>query len=208
VGTNEAMAVRNGSNLPVVFADSCSTASFDQNDAFGEELLLNPAGGAIAYLGNTRWSWIGLGDDIERLFWSRLLRPGYARPLGLAFDARMQMLSTPGWQMLWKWSCLALNLLGDPAMRPWTGVPSRIAVQAPARTTRHSTVAVRVSSPKGVPVAGARVCLYQRGRLLLTAVTSDAGTVSFTLSGAARGQATVTAIRPGAVPVQRQIEVV
>lgn len=203
VGTDDAKALTNGISLPVMFSDSCSTGSFDQNDSFGEEMLLNPAGGAIAYLGNTRWSWIGLGDDIERIFWHKLFGFGSStRRLGVAFDARMQILTTPGWKMLWKWSCLALNLLGDPAMRPWAGVPMRMHVKAPLKTTRFSTIVVGVADASGMPVPGALVCLYQRGTLFRTGISSAQGTVMLSVSGAHAGTLTVTATKPGCVPSQ------
>ena len=54
-----ARGLRNGKPGFIGYADSCLTNMVDANDAFSEELLTNPNGGAVGYVGNTRFSWIG-----------------------------------------------------------------------------------------------------------------------------------------------------
>ena len=53
----------NGNELPVVFADACLTAGFDNYghywQVFGERWLFAKGGGAIAYEGCTRLNWLG-----------------------------------------------------------------------------------------------------------------------------------------------------
>ncbi|MDF2630667.1 MAG: hypothetical protein K0R39_4498 [Symbiobacteriaceae bacterium] len=209
VGGAQADALSGGMNLPVVVADSCSTGNFQANDAFGEKMVLNPNGGAIAYLGNTRYSWIGMGDDVERLFWDRLFVGNHTASLGTGFGARfMTLYGGTGWTVLWKWIILAQNLLGDPSLRPWAGVPQRIALRVAAKATPSTTLRIGVTDAVGHPVAGARVCVYQAGRLVRTGYSDAAGRVSVSLSGAARGAVTVTAVKAGAVPVQQMVTVV
>jgi hypothetical protein len=209
VGRTEAQNLTNGGNLPVVVADSCSTANFQDSDAFGEKLLLNPSGGAIAYLGNTRYSWIGMGDDVERLFWSALFYPGGTASLGTGFGARFATLASgTGWIVLWKWIVLAQNLLGDPSMHPWAGPPARLALHAPFKATPLSTITVAVTDAAGAPMAGARVVAYQAGKVMRKAYTDATGKAAISLSGMVRGKATVTALKAGAVPAQQQITLV
>jgi len=209
VGNNEAGILHNGMNLPVVVADSCSTANFEENDAFGETLLLREGGGAIAYLGNTRYSWIGMGDDVERLFWDVLFQPGgRTNRLGHAFDARVLKLLGPGWVVLWKWTVLAQNLLGDPALRPWAGAPGRMSVRLPLKATPLVSVPVVIKDTAGNPVSGATVTVYQRGRLIRTARTDARGAVAISLAGASAGSALITALKQGFVPIQQSILVV
>ncbi|HYF78921.1 MAG TPA: C25 family cysteine peptidase [Symbiobacteriaceae bacterium] len=209
IGGAQADALANGGNLPVVVADSCSTGNFQSNDAFGEKMVLNPSGGAIAYLGNTRYSWIGMGDDVERLFWDRLFVGSHTASLGTGFGARfMTLYGGTGWSVLWKWIILAQNLLGDPSLRPWAGVPQRIALRVSGKATTSSTLRVGVTDAVGHPVQGAKVCVYQAGRVVRTAYTDATGRVSVSLAGAARGAVTVTAVKPGAVPVQQMVTVI
>ena len=87
------------------------------------QLLNNPAGGALAYVGNSRFSWIGVGDDFQRLFWQRL---STTRHLGLLADSRCELVHTAGLHPTnTKWVVLSLNLLGDPELPIWTRVPRR-----------------------------------------------------------------------------------
>jgi hypothetical protein len=90
----------------------------DANDAFSETLLNNPSGGAVAYVGNTRFSWIGVGDDFQRAFFHRLTA---TRHLGLLNDSRCSVYGTTGSMLGYdRWVVFALNLLGDPEMRVYT----------------------------------------------------------------------------------------
>jgi len=43
--------------LPLISATACSTSRFSDYDCLGEQFLLNPNGGAIAYFGATRIAW-------------------------------------------------------------------------------------------------------------------------------------------------------
>ncbi len=52
----------NGLELPVIFAMACSTSRFADYDGIGEILMANPDGGAIAYFGSTRVSWLYVGE--------------------------------------------------------------------------------------------------------------------------------------------------
>jgi hypothetical protein len=209
VGSTQAEAVTNGMNLPVVVADSCSTNNFEASDAFSEKLMLNPNGGAIAYLGNTRFSWIGMGDDVERRFWDALFVGGTTASLGAGFASRfLTLTSGSGWVVLWKWAILAQNLLGDPSLRPWAGVPRRLTLRTLLKATPVSAIAVAVADTAGSPVAFARVCAYQKGRLMRIGYTDAAGRCSVTLMGAARGGVTITATRAGCVPVQQIVSVI
>jgi hypothetical protein len=101
------------------YADSCLTNEFDSNDAFSEALLKNASGGAVAYVGNTRFSWIGVGDDFQRAFFHRLTA---TRHLGLLNDSRVDVYGTSGaWSGYERWAIFTLNLLGDPEMQVYRG---------------------------------------------------------------------------------------
>ena len=54
----------NGHMLPVVTSVACSTARFDDGTSISERLVLEPGGGAIAYIGPTREAWTYAGNSI------------------------------------------------------------------------------------------------------------------------------------------------
>jgi hypothetical protein len=106
----------NGNKYFIAFADSCLTNDYEYADSMSESLVNNPHGGAVAYVGHTRFSWIGLGDDFERAFFHELVN---TRHIGLMHNSRLNVLLTSSRGPLDhynKWSVLALNLLGDPEM--------------------------------------------------------------------------------------------
>jgi hypothetical protein len=123
LGNAVASGITNTNKYFIAFADSCLTNAYSHSDSMSEDLIKNPNGGAIAYLGHTRFSWIGIGDDYQRAFFHELVN---TRHLGLLHNSRLNVLLTnPSWHVH-KWSVLALNLLGDPEMEVWTHKPFRI----------------------------------------------------------------------------------
>ncbi|HST49454.1 C25 family cysteine peptidase [Jatrophihabitans sp.] len=110
-----ARGLTNGSLGFIGYADSCLTNQFDTSDAFSEELITNPHGGATGYVGNTRFSWIGVGDNFQRAFFHRLTA---TRHLGLLNDSRVTVFGTTGyWAGYERWAIFTLNLLGDPELQ-------------------------------------------------------------------------------------------
>jgi hypothetical protein len=115
-----ARGLTNGELGFIAYADSCLTNQIDANDAFGEELLKNPDGGAVAYIGNTRFSWIGSGDDLQRAFFKRLTT---TRHIGLLNDSRVTNLNYNSGGATARWATYALSLTGDPEMPVWRYEP-------------------------------------------------------------------------------------
>lgn len=125
LGSGRAASITNNNRYFIAFADSCLTNAFESNDSMSEELLKNPNGGAVAYLGHTRFSWIGLGDDYQRAFFHELV---HTRHLGLMHRSRLDILQSHPNDHYHKWTVLALNLLGDPEMEVWKSKPFRVVI--------------------------------------------------------------------------------
>ena len=158
-----AQSLRNGPLCFVGYADSCLTSEFDSDDAFGEALVTNPDGGAIGYVGNSRFSWIGIGDDYQRAFFDRLRT---TRHLGQLNDTKVAVAAANSPSAYWRWPVFTLNLLGDPELR----------VRRQARRTLTFDITddlsrLRVLDAEGLrPVPGATVRL-STGRLSAGRVT-------------------------------------
>jgi hypothetical protein len=120
-----ARSLNNGLPGFIGYADSCLTGDFADSgwDVMNKALLNNTIGG-VAYVGSTRFSWIGQGDDFQRLFWARLATNNR---LGAMVDSKVELVHAAGLNT-WcsKWTIMALTLHGDPEMPIWNRVPRRL----------------------------------------------------------------------------------
>ena len=185
-GVAMANALTNGANAFIAYADSCLTNQIDAEDAFSEALLKNPDGGAVAYIGNTRFSWIGLGDDHQRAFFHRLTS---TRHLGLLNDVRVHAVDMAYWHAYGRWAAFALNLMGDPEMpvwrKGWRKYNPEIVWEKPSLKW---PIKVKVKKPKpGEPQEDVFVHLRQGDFERLARPDRD-GVVTFDLAGASAGE--------------------
>jgi hypothetical protein len=202
-----ANALTNGYETFIGYADSCLTNQVDASDAFSEALVYNPNGGAVAYVGNTRFSWIGNGDDFQRAFFHRLTAVDH---LGLLNDSRCGLLGTAGYPPDQRWTIFALNLLGDPEMKVRKG-PLRffdilVGDGVLTRLSRHPVKikVVETRPPKPVPpdpppLADILVHIRQGEKTIATR-TDRNGEARFDLSSLDVGDVVLTVSEDGFVP--------
>ena len=171
----------NGYHTFIAYANSCLTNDFQWEDSMSEDLLENPNGGAVAYIGFTRFGWIGLGDDYQREFFKRLKS---IRHLALLNDSRFNLPTSGDKQ---KWTIFAQNLLGDPEMPLWVGKPNDMKVTHPAKIFKtHQNVLVKVTNSSGAALAGAVVC-FAMGDWVASAVTDANGQADLHITPPATG---------------------
>lgn len=176
-----AQALTNGQPGFIGYADSCLTNQFDHDDAFSEALVTNPDGGAVGYVGNTRFSWIGVGDNFQRAFFHRLTT---TRHLGLLNDSRLGVYGTTGaWTGYDRWAIFTLNLLGDPELRVYRSVLPRLRIRISDPLDRIIQVEPRLAPlrpsrpvPDPPPLEGIRVHVVSGDRTF-EGITDDAGRV-------------------------------
>jgi len=190
----------NGHMGGVAFADSCSTNAFDEDRAIGEALLTSPAGGFAAYIGNTRYGWIGYGANCEQLFWSRL---PVTRHVGEMLNSKI-VYAHDGADF---WSIFALNLVGDPEMPLWVGVPDDMVVEHPTRVRDGSLFAVGVRAADGTPLPFSRVTIVFADGSMVSGLTDAAGQRAFLARGAAGDRLQVTVTRTDYRPYLGEIVV-
>ncbi|MBL0743679.1 C25 family cysteine peptidase [Chryseolinea lacunae] len=201
-------ASNNGSHTYIAFADSCLTNQFDDNDAVSEHSLFHPDGGAVAYIGNSRFSWIGVGDNFQRAFFHRMTT---TRHLGHLNDTRVSMVDegTGFWRLYNKWVVYAQNLMGDPEMPVWTrtplimipSIPTEWDVRKPLPIhTDHRVIFIRLPLP-GV------FAHIQQGTLQRTGTTNAAGDVTLSITGFTSGPAELTLSKIGYKPVIATINI-
>ena len=164
----------------VVYVDSCLTNEFDQpaGDAVSERMLTQAGGGAVAYLGNTRYSWIGLGSGFERAFW---LRMRTTRHVGALHNTKAGYASGgPNEQ----WVNFAMNLMGDPELEIWRQDPGIMRfTDVSSEVIQGNRIRGRVIDTRtgaGVPLA--RVTLSGPG-VYQTDIADGSGNFEFTPAG-------------------------
>lgn len=200
----------NGYETFIGYADSCLTNQIDATDAFSEALVYNPSGGAVGYVGNTRFSWIGVGDNFQRAFFHRLTAVDH---LGLLNDSRCGLLGATGYQTVYeRWAIFALNLMGDPEMKVKKG-PSRffdiyvgdgLVTELKRRPIKIRVVEARPPKPvppDPPPLADVLVHIRQ-GETSFTARTDRNGEAQFDLSSLATGEVVLTVSQDGFAPYQ------
>ncbi|HEX5110827.1 MAG TPA: C25 family cysteine peptidase [Vicinamibacterales bacterium] len=208
-----AQSLTNGWHTFIGYADSCLTSQFDSEDAFSEDLLKNPNGGAVAYVGNSRFSWIGVGDDHQRAFFHRLTSTPH---IGLMNDTRCTAVDLGYWHAYARWIIFALNLMGDPEMRVWRSRRRPLTVAVRWHGDLREPLRVEVKPRKPVPprppeppewLEDVVIHLRQDGFERIDRPGPD-GTASFNLREALPGKLTLTVSHPDFAPFVRELDVV
>lgn len=163
-------ALTNGHGTGIVYVDGCLTGAFDyvEGHCLGEEFLVNPDGGSAAYIGNSRFSWIGSGAEIERCIWE-----------GLSWNVRIGLLHRRKAACLQHgahaWAQYSLNLLGDPEMSLWIDQPIDMAVDHENVMEPPFPIEVYVRGPDGGPVERAVVCITGPDGVFMADYTNSEG---------------------------------
>ncbi len=177
---------RNHGRYFIAYAPSCNTAQpdFVRDDvrlrSLGEVMVLQPEGGAVAYVGYTRIG-VGAGTRQQEIFWDNLRRFGR---LGMA--AGTPSSTTQDLDDMYQY--YNQILYGDPNMAVWREVPNTYEVSYPDYVDLSQDSMQVTVLHGGVPVKNQRVTLlagwHDDGRApayFQTKVTGDAGTAAFSL---------------------------
>ncbi len=200
VHRDDVALLANGFKGGAVYAESCSTGRFDDNDCVAEHFVKTATGGAAAYVGNSRYSWVGSGDDLEREFWKGL---SSYRNVGRLHNRMSWMTdSAPH-----RWAIFALNLMGDPELPLWIKPPAVLAVSHPSCVLPPDRIAVLVRDAAGAPVVNARLCLTGPAGQFALAFTDAEGRGFLPSSDYARGDiAMLVAVATDCVPYRGEVE--
>jgi hypothetical protein len=106
-----------GRRLPLWVTASCDTAPFDtQEDNLAENALLNPSGGAIAFLGTARTVFMNLNQQINKAFMSEVLASTNGQRHSIGEALRLAKNSLVDTNSDLSQNKLHYVLLGDPAL--------------------------------------------------------------------------------------------
>lgn len=198
---------------PIVAVFTCSTGDFNytcETEAFMRKGDVSTPRGAAAAMGfatsNTHTAY---NNAVAGGFWSTFLDLGVTQvgPCMFAGKATLVLNLPPGDANAGRYSNWA-NLMGDPGMDMWCGVPDQLQVTlAGGSTISLGTAGVEANVlADGQPVAGVTVCLRQ-GTFMSRGLTDDSGTVLLAVDGASAGTVALTASKPDFLPDRESINI-
>lgn len=199
LSVNMVKNLTNGYHSFIGYADSCLTNAFDFNDAVSEYSVCNPNGGAVGYVGYTRFGIIGAGDDFQRAFFHRLTS---TKHLGLLNDIRCTMVHGPSGEGANKWTIFAQNLVGDPEMPVWGGSPRILKVAFPRVLDRRKMFSIKIDQQflaNDHAVEDIAVHIQQQNFSRLVHMDSN-GLATFDISMAQLGKLDITVTLDGLIP--------
>jgi hypothetical protein len=147
IRTTHANTLTNSSRNPIFYGAGCLSNAIDRQHTIAKSFMLNSNGGAVAYIGNSRYGISipgdpgnGPSDNYNKSFYNSLFNKGIDN-LGQAFaDSKVALVSscTHPADASYRYLQYGLNLLGDPETKIWTSkdtVSSKLSVTAQNQLT-------------------------------------------------------------------------
>ncbi|UCG43869.1 MAG: hypothetical protein JSU73_04420 [candidate division WOR-3 bacterium] len=165
----------NGPRLPVVLGGTCATVTLAPYESmYGDQFVRagtsDRLGGAVAYFGTTQ-----SGGHIARQR-SNCFR-GFFRSLFEAGEPSLGLATLNGRQAVRSGQVRyeEWNLLGDPELNVWTGVPQRLEVEHDTVVDLGPVSLEVLVRQRTTPVPGAVVCVSMDSTVHAVDTTDDAG---------------------------------
>ncbi len=125
------------SNMPyinILNSIGCMCGATDYiagGDCFGEKLVNNPDGGALAVIFNSRFGWgappnFGPSEEIDSLFYHTLFYDSIYTLGALHNISKNGLIPNISWFGTWAWCIYELNLFGDPELDVFTDYPQSL----------------------------------------------------------------------------------
>lgn len=149
--------------------------------------LIGSPRGAVAFVANSRWGWVGSSYLLHRSFFDSL----FAHPDRPAIAAMYESQA-----VYWYYRDLVYGqlFLGDPTVRVYASVPGRLAITIGDSSGME---VARVTS-NGHPVSGATIILSDSGVVVSTGISDGGGRVVFEIELAMGREYALAAQAPGA----------
>ncbi len=183
----------------LVYSIGCDNGAFDMdappfaatNPCVAEMYLAKPDGGAVGFIGYSRWGWVATSWKLADAF-IKSLYDDDALPSEALRDSKMLY---PSYRDL----CYGLNFFGDPAMHYWSMTPQASTLHIPSITAAGQNELLVGFRSGEDPIADARVTLTQNGEIILESQTDALGLVIIEFDFNVEDEFTVTVYRNGYV---------
>lgn len=213
---SDADNLRNGADLPLVYSIGCWPAAFDLDDesCIAEHFIAASRGGAVAFIGNSRYGWgapgnptYGHSDRFMQVFYGRLFGGGQVNAGVALAVSKASFIPFSQEENVYRWHQYQLNLLGDPEMPIWTAEPSELAVTHPDSLPSGFSELDVVVWDAGGPVEGALVCAMNSTDVYERARTGSDGTAALNFETAATENIALTVTAPDRRPYEALVGV-
>jgi hypothetical protein len=192
----EAQLCNNLNNPSLLYADACTTSSYDKNDGnIGEILISHQNRGAIGYIGALRVTWYSLNDyDLEilnrgnaKLFWKVFFEENKYQQGRALYDSKMAYMNSIYFQVFssiqkeWeRKNLLTYNLLGDPETDIYTNTPIEVKTGiVPNSVYGGELVSLNITNKREKVVPYARVHITTEDGIYHTIYADENGIVKF-----------------------------
>jgi len=207
LGNSDADLLTNGTRVGVLMGENCTSAAFDFN-CIGERFILNQNGGAVCYMGSTRFdypttAWSFQDERFRVLFQQGVTHLGQAMALSKATFVSLSWADDS-----YRWTQFVQEYLGEPHMPMWTAEPATLNVtHAPQFEAGSDSYQVLVMSG-GSPVDSALVCLWKTNEDYKVAFTNSSGVALLPFSPNTQGSFSVTVTKQNCIPYEGTAQVV
>ena len=205
----DARSSSNINKLSLIYADACTTSSYDQGDSsIGERLIKRLSAGAIGYIGGLRVTWyLDYDTELEKLnrgnaklFWKQFFEEMDFQQGRALYNSKVAYLNSDYFQrgetsISLEWqrkNILTYNLLGDPEVDIYTDIPVSVPNYFISPIHEGQLVSFSVIDNKGHLSPNARVHLTTLDGKYFTAYANKEGIVKFRLPAQSNENYTVT----------------
>ncbi len=159
----------------LVYSIGCNNAAFDMdtppfpsvNPSVATAFIAKPNGGAVAFVGYSRWGWVATSWRIEQAFFDCLYTTSNNPAEALRY-AKLQFT-------YFRDECYGLNFYGDPTMKIWTDEPQSLSLTVPEQLP-DGTSGFEVSVNTGsLPAAGALITVIHSDSIVAQLQTDGDG---------------------------------
>jgi hypothetical protein len=208
-GNGHLPSLANQAKYGIMYSIACKQSAIDvdkhpemgSEPCVGELYPLSRNKGGVAFLGNTRWGWVGLSYQLLEKFLQYLFTDATEHHLGIA--EALSRCSYP----LYRDLNYGHNLFGDPEMPFWTRVPHTLTVTHPSKVTPGlRTIDISVTS-EGMGIPEATVCLSLNQRIIFLGTTNQNGLLSCQVNLDDLGEMSVVVTKPNYIPYEGTITI-
>jgi hypothetical protein len=204
---NDALGLTNGNRYFNLYAIDCTSNAIDF-PCLGEAFLHASNGGAVTNIGSTRVDFPNTGQLFQQEYF-RLVFQDSVTTVGEAFARqKYPFLSYAFNDNVYRWTSMALLMLGDPSLRMWTGRPRTLTVTPPASIAVSDTQVTVHVAIGATPLYGATVTAYRAGIDFSSGTTDGAGNITLPFRPDTLGSFTLTVTGYDCRPVELQVPVV
>ncbi|MCD6418672.1 hypothetical protein J7M00_07810, partial [bacterium] len=196
-------SLTNNNMYPFIVGNACSTNDFTLETSFGEHLLRQANAGAIAYIGGSNSTYWYPDSVWEIETFRHFLIDSIASAMGQCYAAFLDvMVSFPDFG---HYFFDVYNLIGDPSVQLWAGIPENITVDAPPTyiVDAINDFSITLTS-EGNPLINASVFVFWDDSFITGRTGSD-GSLELTIPPIPPETLTLTATAFDKIPILTKI---